>query len=426
MKDRVRKSLRFSLLDGFCASSSLGIVESFVTPLAIALHATVGQVATLASVPTLIAAIAHLQAGPLRNQVGTRKGIILMGVALQTLCLFGLSMVIWLPAGLQFTGILLLMCIFSVTAALANSMWGSLMCEYLPLSKRSGYFGWRNCCLGGITLVATLAAGTYLYLSGRHALAAFMWIFLVAAILRLLSLKFLSLMHEPRLVPQGAPEPPSYRSTLSSNHNFITFLLAAGLMGFCVNLTGPFMSVYLLKELKLNYAFYTAVILALQVSMFWMMGRWGRNADRAGNLKVVQVTSRFLPFTALLWVFSTNPFYLIGVQLVGGIVWAGYNLCVANFVYDSVRERNRVHATGLFSMVTGLATFVGAACGSWLLAHLPPLGGSSFYSLLVIGALARLLVSTFVFPRIREVRRVPKMRGRDLVANILRLQAPAL
>jgi predicted MFS family arabinose efflux permease len=196
-------------------------------------------------------------------------------------------------------------------------------------------------------------------------------------------------------------------------------------MGISVNLSGAFLSMYMLKELHLSYLHYTVMIFASQITMFWMMGRWGRNADRSGNMKVVQLTARFLPVTALLWVFSTNPWYLLGVQLVSGVIWAGYNLCVANFVYDSVSTAERVHATALFNTVNGLATFIGAAAGGFLLTRVPAIGGQSFYTLVLIGVAARFAVGWILFPRVREVRKVPRTRSKELVRNLLRLEPAA-
>jgi MFS family permease len=419
MNGNVRKSLRLSILDGICAAAAASVTDCFVIPFAIALQASTGHIASLVSLPNLVAAVAQLQAGPLKNWVGSRKLVLVAGVSFQALCIVGLAAVPFLPEAARLTAAVSLMVVFAVSGSLATPMWQSMMSEYLPLSKRSGYFGARQQFLGGVTVVATLAAGLALHrLHGN--LRGFIFLFLGAAFVRLVCVRFLTQMFDRPRHHRPRPEPPTYRSCLTRNRPFVRFMAACGLMGVSVSLTGPFLSFYLLKELRLSYGIYTAVILAAQIAMFFMMGRWGRSADRAGNMKIIQLTARFLPFTVLLWIFSTHPAYLIGVQLFGGIVWAGYNLCVGNFTYDSIPTRLRVHATSLFATVNGLAAFAGAMIGGELLTVLPPIGGHRFYTLILIGAIARFGVGWFVFPRLREVRDVPATRSRELMLGVLR------
>ncbi|HVO33490.1 MAG TPA: MFS transporter, partial [Elusimicrobiota bacterium] len=258
--------------------------------------------------------------------------------------------------------------------------------------------------------------GLVLHHFGRLNWHGFVWILVAAGCLRLMSLKFLRQMHEPAEIAQEAP---SYRACLMRHPHYSRFIMTYGLMAICVSLTSPFLSLFMLRDLGWSYAQYTLMIVAAQATLYWMMGRWGRNADSAGNMKIIQITARFLPLTALLWIFSRNFYYLMGVQLVSGAVWAGYNLCVGNYVYDAVPNRQRVHATALFSTVNGLATFVGATLGGFLLNLLPPLGGERYYSLLLAGGLARMLVGWLLFPRLREVREVAPTRSKELVCDVL-------
>jgi MFS family permease len=421
LKNNVRHSLRASTWDGVFAAAAAAVLDNFVAPLAIALHASASQIASLASLPNLVAAFAHLQAGPLKNRLGSRKAILVTGVGLQVVCAFAIAFVPKLAPPWPVPALIGLMIAFAVLGGFATPMWCSMMCEYLPLSRRSGYFGWRSRFLGSVTIVTTIVCGFVLHHFGRGYVAGFVVLIAAAAAFRLVSLRFLAEMYEPSTPRSPAGEAPSYRWLLRAHRGYIRFILTVGLMGFCVHLSGPFVTMYLLKELKLGYGVYTLLLLASQAASFWMMGRWGRSADRAGNMKVIQTTAKLLPLTALVWIFSPHPAYLFAAQLFVGFVWAGYNLCVGNFVYDSVPSRQRVHATALSSTVNSIAAFAGASVGGWLINILPPIAGQRFFTLILLGAAARFSVGWFLFPKLREVRSVTHTRGRDLLFTVVRL-----
>jgi MFS family permease len=394
-------------------------VDNYAVPLGIALEASASQIANVAALPNLIASLAFLQAGPLKQWIGSRKKILVSAVGLQIGCLLGLALMPYFPGPSRIAALMSLLVALAVLGGLATPMWGSLMCEYLPPARRSSYFGWRNRFVGGAATLSSVAAGLLLQLSGHRVLLGFLVIFLLAAAARTCSWHYLKAMYEPREHPAPAPDPSCFQG---ADKNFRRFILYYGVMSFGISLFGPLFPIYLLRELGMSYATYTAMVLVSQLTMYWMMGRWGRSADRAGNMKVIQVTARCLPLTALLWMFSTHTFYMIGVQLLSGVIWAGYNLCTMNFVFDSVPGKMRLHASAWFNTVNGVAVFVGATFGGQLLAVLPPIAGRSFYSLMLLSALARFIPGWFLFPRLREVRRVATTNDRELVFGVIGLK----
>ncbi len=418
MKDKVRESLKFSFRDGIFAALMTGVVENYAVALAIALAASASQIANLVALPNLIAGLAQLRAGPLRHWAGSRKKIILMATALQVVSLAAMAALPWFPVHSRISAFMVLLVTYTVLGGVATPMWGSLMCEYLPVSRRSSYFGWRGRLMGGMAMFSALGAGLVLQCSGRQTFYGFFAIFLAAAFARAVSWHFLRAMYEP---PEKRLPRPDPDHAPSRDKNFLRFIFSCGIMSFSVSLFGALFPVYLLRELRMSYAAYTGMLLVSQGMMFWMMGRWGRSADRAGNMRIIQVTARCLPLAALLWIFSTNTWYLIVVQLVSGAIWAGYNLCTLNFVFDSVPNRERVQASALLNTVNGVAVFVGAVLGGQLLAVLPPIAGSRFFSLMVLSAAARFATGWFLFPRLREVRQVRATNNRELVFGVMGL-----
>jgi len=118
--------------------------------------------------------------------------------------------------------------------------------------------------------------------------------------------------------------------------NFGKFVIFLTLMTFSVSIASPYFSVYMLKDLGLNYLTYTIIISAAQISNFIFILIWGRYSDFFGNKKIMTVTGYLIFILPLLWIFSTNIFYLIGVQVFAGFLWSGFNISTFNFIFDTV------------------------------------------------------------------------------------------
>src|ERR1051326_9051560 len=155
----IHRSLRASFLDGVSSSGMIGIVETSLAAFGIALNGTAGQIAQLASLPNLIAALARSQASWLTDWIGSRRRAILSLAMVQMFSLLGMAALGLIPKDTRVSSLIGLAIFYVACGSLIAPIWGSLICEYLPASKRSGYFGWRSRILGVVIIAASLAAG---------------------------------------------------------------------------------------------------------------------------------------------------------------------------------------------------------------------------------------------------------------------------
>jgi hypothetical protein len=422
VKGKVRASLRASLYDGLFASGMLGLVDTCLTPFAIAMSATPAQIANLGSLPNLFAAVVQSQAHTMTDWLGSRKRMLTTVILIQALVVFAMGWLAFWPSRERVTLLIGLAMFYIVLGGLASPVWGSLMCEYLPLRKRSGYFGWRNRILGLVIIGVGLVAGRVLEHYGKDALIGFWAIFLAAAIFRIASWMSVRRMFDPEHEWGGIERRRALRFEPNGRSNFFRFLLFNGVMMAGVQLSGPLQAIYLLKDLQLNYFTYMLLISASNLTMFFMMGAWGKHADVSGNLQVIRAVSWVMPVIPVLWLVSFSPVYLFVLQLGSGLAWAGYNLCVTNFIYDSVPASERVRATALYNMSNGVAIFVGAMIGGQLLGLLPPLKGHSFLTLNLLSGLVRILAVALFLRHVGEVRHVQQVRTMDLFYSVVGLK----
>jgi MFS family permease len=404
----VRSSLRFSVLDGSAYAAMLGLVQNYITPMALALKATISQVGLLASIPQLIVGFSQLAAPQLSEKAGSRKRLILPMVFMHALMYIPVLLIPFIIGDNQVWWLIAFITVSTAFGAIANPAWGSLMADLVPIRLRGRYFSSRGRIAGMITLIFSFAAGAIMQLQTHAPFIGFAILFGGATAFRLLSFYFLAQMYEPELEENGANERSLFhmvRHVGSSNLGRFTVYIA--LICFAVNIASPFFSVYMLRDLGFSYATYTIIVSFAAISSLLFLTYWGRRADLAGNIKVIKVTSYLLPIVPLLWLVSNNVYYLVFAQIVSGFAWSGFNLAAVNFVYDASEDQNRTKHIAVYNTITCLATFGGATIGGYLAPHLPALFGYQLRSLFTISGLCRGLVVLFLLRQFIEVRRVP-------------------
>ncbi len=108
------------------------------------------------------------------------------------------------------------------------------------------------------------------------------------------------------------------------------------------------------------------------------MPYWGPLADRYGNRRVLVATGLVIPFLALGWALFSSLWALVAIQVFSGFVWAGFNLCMSNYIYDAVRPVNLPKIYAYFNTLNTFSVFVGTLVGGSVGGSPDPLGMYGF------------------------------------------------
>ncbi|MFH0775368.1 MAG: MFS transporter [bacterium] len=421
---RIRASLRFSLIDGIFVALMLGLITNYITPFALALKATNSQIGILVAFPSLIAAFVQLKSADLVDRARSRKKIVNAFVLLQGLSFIPIILIPYLVKWQPVLFLIIFVALFTSFGAIAFPAWASLMSDYIPVKSRGRYFGWRSKIMGIITVLSSFLAGAILYITGRNPFLGFSIIFGLALVSRLLSLYFLTKMSELpfRVKKEDYFSFFDFIKRLRES-NFAKFTLFIASFNFCVSLASPFFSVFMLRDLGFNYLIYTAIVTTVSIANILFIDRWGREADRVGNIKVLRATSIVAVILPSLWIINHSPFYLVFIQIIGGLVWSGFNLCAINFIYDAAVSEKRARCIAYFSFCNGLAICFGALLGGFLVNILPPLFSYKLLSLFLLSSILRLFVALFFLRKITEVRKIEAISSRDLFYSIIGLKS---
>ncbi len=419
---RVKGSLRASLFDGIFASCMSGMTGDYVAPFALALRASVGQIGILSASTSLVSSLIQLESARLTEIFKSRKRVIVLFVILHILTLFPAAFIPYLFTEGTAAVWALIACITLTTSfsALAAPAWASLMAEYIPMAHRGAYFGWRNKIMIAVTVIGSFISGLILNCFKRNILAGFSLIILIAVACRVVSCFFLTRMHEP-VCRIDKTQSFSFIDFIrrARESNFAKFVFFVSSLNFCVNLASPYFSVFMLRDLKFNYLTYTVLVITVAVMQLLSFDRWGRHADRVGNIKVLKVTSFFIASLPLWWIFCQHPAYLIFAQALSGFAWSGFNPCAVNFIYDAVTPQKRIRCIAYFNVSVGIATCLGALCGGALLNVLPELFKYKLLSLFLLASICRFIVAIGFSGRIREVRKTQHISSKDLFYSVI-------
>ena len=424
------RSRRYGIRDGAFQAVAQGGGENFLSAFAILLHATPFQVGLLSALPQLVGTWAQLLAVKTLNRVRHRKTLILAGAIGQT--------VLWLPLlalPLLFAeqGPWLLIACTMVYVAMGHFAippWNSLITDLVNHNRRGTYFAHRARVMAVTSLSALCAAGLVLHSgeSWETPWAGFAVIFLAAAVARAVSTRYLA-----RIDESAAPVTREAEFRLldflrdQPGSNFRRFLLFSGLMHICVLIAGPYFVIYILRDLHFTYLQYAGWLAAQVLGQFITLTPWGRISDRYGNKKVLVVAGLLVPFIPMLYLFSTNLYFLVVVNFLAGVIWAGLSLGLQNFVFDAVQAEDRAKGVAVWNTVNAMGWFIGSMIGGWLATVAPSTItllafdlhlASNLPVVFFISGLLRLIVSLSLLRTFKEARSVEAISHRRLFSEL--------
>lgn len=429
-------SLRAAVKDGMAHSVMIGAGETYLGVYGIFLQATTLQVGLLATLPAFIGAVFQAVAVFFMLFFKTRRRPIVVSAVLNGL--------IWIPiallpfvygSGPATVWILIgLVTIYHIAGNFGAPIWSSLIGDLVPAHSRGRYFGRRNKLVGLVTFIAVIAAGQVLEWSKGHHVdgTGFLLIFIVAGLARLLSAHWLCGYDDPPHVVRREEMFSFYQFIRRLPHsNFARFVLFFATINFAVAFAGPYFALYMLRDLKLSYTEFTCLSAAVTVTQFFTMQHWGRISDRFGSKKILNVCGIAVALGPVLWLFSSEVWWILLIQIYAGFVWAGFNLASTNFMFDAVTPPKRARCAAYQSLVNAAFVLVGSFLGGWTAEILPttiPLGittvemGNPLLMLFFLSGALRLVAAWVLLPRFQEVRPVEHIAHRHLIFQITNLR----
>jgi MFS family permease len=299
------------------------------------------------------------------------------------------------------------------------------MGDLVPKSGRGRYFALRSMVYGPAGGAAMLGTGLLfrnLWCESAHApWTAFAAVFAIAAVLRFGAGLFVARQHEPPARGEKTPaEDFTYRQFLlrTGKGNFATYTVLFALLNGGATLTGPFFSMYVLRDLHCDYLTYvTFPICAIFAAMIFVRF-WVRVADRWGNMFVIRIAAVLLSLIPLLYLGSDRLWPLYVGWLAGGAVWAGLNLASFNLVTETATPRRRVRCHAYMQATIGLVVAAYMFIWGALADHLPTIFHYQIQTVFLFSAVLRILPAMGMIFIVKDRVPQPEASLRDLVVEL--------
>ncbi len=418
------KDLKLFVLEGFFATILFSVAVSFIVPYAIFLGATSVEVGFLAAFPALLAAWFQLFSLKILERFKKRKELVIIFTILQALFFLPIAFIPFIFQTGQVFWLILFYTISLTVGSLANPIWQSWLKSNVPSDIFSSFFGFRNMIINISTFIFLLIFGFSLNLFNEQTSLVFLAIFLIATAGRLIaSLIFIGITKpKDNIVFEKNIRFIGFVKNLNKN-KFGYFILYISLMTFAISLSGPFVGYHFLENLGLknDYFLYTILISTVIFAMAIGMNYWGKIINQFGSIKTLKATSLIIIFFPLFYILIRNPFALIFVQFFDGLVFSGYNLALAVFIFDYSNEKKLIRFSSYQAVFIGSAIFLGAIIGGFVqrIEFNYYLISNSFYLICLISVFARFLVYKLLFKKVSEVKEVEYIKTTKLIYSVL-------
>ncbi|HKP95570.1 MAG TPA: MFS transporter [Fibrobacteria bacterium] len=413
----IRGALLNSFRDGIMANGMIALTDTFGIAAAVALRASSMGIALLSSLPQLIGSIGQFLFPAWADPGKGRKHYVLRGVRGQALFLFLAGFAGWLPGAWAPWAYIALFASASISNTLTGPFWVAWMGDLMPGSARGRHFAWRSVFFSWMYLSCSLTAGivSRRYDAHNAPWLLFACIFATAAALRGVSYLFLTRQYEPASSAHEAFSPLSFRP----GRDFLIYCLATGLFQGAASMSGPFFSVWYLRDLHFSYLFLSLCLSLTVFGSIAFAGFWGHLADRLGTSRVLWISGLLAATIPFIYLFTGSPWVIWAGCFYSGATWGGYNLANFNHMLNATDSRHRSHYIAFSSLVLGLIGCAFSLAGGFLATRLPVLFGWRLQSLFLLSGILRVGIFLAFFGRFREYRKsLPKSSPEDIYMEL--------
>lgn len=425
-------SMRASINDGMSHAVMMGCGETYFNVFSIFLKATTLQVGLISTLPQFLGAVMQWVGAINLDRIRSRRRVVITGALIQALTFLPIAVLPFLSDNRYQSVILLLLFVIVYHGANGAGVpaWNSLIGDLIHQNERGRFFGQRNTLTGLGSFIALTLSGLVLHAFEKQGNleTGYLIIFMIACAARLYSVRWLSGYDDPPL-DVTSDQVFTFRQFIkrSPHSNFAKFVFFVAMINLGVSFSGPYFSLYMLRDLKYDYMSFTIVIATSNITQFLMFRYWGGISDLFGNKKILNLCGWGMAIVPVLWLGSANIYYLILIQVYGGIIWSGFNLAIANFLFDAVTPPKRARCVAYQGLMNGIAVLTGSLLGGVTALHLPDsisIGPvvwrpvSMLLMVFLISGIIRLIAAYIFLRKFREVRDVEPIGHGELIFRI--------
>lgn len=387
------QSLRLSLFDAFIYALMVGAGETYLPAYVLSIGLSEVLAGVISSLPMVSGAFLQLLSPRFLQLIGNHKRFVVISVFIQALSFIPL-VYFTVFAKPDFWILFLILTLYWASGLAASPAWIYWMTKLVPKDSAQKYFAKRARVVQVGTLLGLVAGGVALHnkVILQHFGSVFTILFLFAFLCRSLSSWILS----KKLYHANWSDSDAVRGIRESFQIFwqekrlrYFFLLIVPYQA-SVFVTGPFVSPYMLGELKWNYGKF---MVAIAMLFFGKMAGlyYIENSKRQWKAQSLFLLGAGLVAPGpMLWAVSDSFYYICVLQLWSGAAWSLLEVGLQLTFLADLEQSKKVATLTIYNLLNSFAILAGTFMGGQYLLLLGE-HKETYSSLFIIGAVLRIL-----------------------------------
>jgi hypothetical protein len=414
-----KKHVRASFRDAVYTSLNIGMSESYFCAfmLALGLSEVVSGLGTV--IPQFIGVIFQLfSISSFFTRYSLKRRLILF-LSLQAISMLPLILagIYKIQSAYLVLGILGLYwaCLLSL-----NPPWNRLIGHTVPEKFRLKFFSIRNQIGQSFVFLGLIGSGISLYYAKNEGkeLLVFVIIFSLGLFLKLMSIYEIKTNHNDYDLAPGSEHRVQFREFIkrlqgTEQGKLINFLF---LFYVTVHFASPYFGPYMLRQLKLNYIEYMAIVSLSffgRVFMFKLLQKWAKS--RQVNT-ILLLSTLGISTSPILWAISQNYWWICSIEFLSGCYWAGFELSTILLYYQKIDDRERTSVITYISFLNVTGMLLGSLLGA-LFMKLLPANMDHYLTLFTVATFLRVILIIFA-PQVDFRGQIPKLISYNRVMSI--------
>lgn len=414
-RPRLRSNLRYSIIDGGCFSTMVGIGETYLSAFVLAVAGNQVASGLVTTVPQLAGALLQMVTPRAVGIINSHRRWVIACVTGQALSFVPLTIAA-ITGNIPTIVIFALASLYWAGGMAAGSAWNTWMGRVIAPTLRANFFAIRTRVMQACTLAGVLAGGFILEYGAKrgHPISTYAVLFIAACMMRLISARMLTGMTEPKVSGEHhrvMPIREVFSHFLSRDGRLLVYILA---VQFGQQIAAPYFNPFLLQESAFSYWRYTLLLSAAYIGRSASAPAWGRFARRLGTQQLLAVGGLGIIPLAGLWLVSSDFWYLLALQFVAGACWSAFDLATMLLYLETIDADERTSVLTSMNLFNALAFVSGSILGGGLLWALGG-GRQAYVAVFGISTLVR-LSTIFLLIRLPRYKLAPVPIAADTMA----------
>lgn len=339
-----------------------GISTTFTSIYCLRLGGSNFLVGLLTSLPALINVLVQIPAARLIERQRNQRTLLLVSGILMRAPMLLLALVPLLLLRWRAEAVVAVTALGTIPAAISNTAFTVMLADVVAPTDRARVVSVRNILFSAVSTLVVLAAGKALDVWPFP--MSYQAIFLLAFVTSLLSVYYVGRVAIPdgSSAVETAPQlRQDWRATLRAmwqQRDYTRFTLASFLYHWGLNFPVPLYAIYRVRVLHLGEGWIglIAMIESAVTVVTWYF--WGKAAEKRGSRYVLLLGALGMCLYPLGTALSKNPWPLLFVAFVGGVVGPAYTLGEFNGLLEAAPSDRRPTYVAWFNLLINITAFI--------------------------------------------------------------------